>query len=520
MRNGDVIIIGSGVAALQLARNINSDKNVILITKSDIGHGNSTLAQGGIAAAIDPCDHPFSHFNDTVIAGRSMNDNAATLKLTQEAPTIIQELAENGCAFDLNTDGTYKLGKEGAHTYNRIIHGGGDQTGKVIMNCLKTNLPAHITLFPYHFVFELLTTTNGQCCGVRSKDNSGEIHEFHAPHVVLATGGCGQIFSWTSNAANVTGDGMSLAYQAGAELVDMEFIQFHPTLLYINGRPKGLISEAVRGEGARLVDDQKRSIMKNVHPLEDLAPRHIVSQTIFERRQAGDEVYLDIRMIDDFSNKFPTITDLCQSNGLDLSEGWIPVAPGCHFSMGGVKTDDVGRTTLKGLYALGEVACTGVHGANRLASNSLLEGLVFGKRLGQYLNTCDPSSTEINHAIEKRAPFPFTLPSQTEIQERMMANVGIIRHEEHLTQHLQWLESFEIKRWDEFTFSMLTSEQMTTVFMLQTAWLITKSALEREESRGGHYRSDFPEEDIVWQNRQVVRKRMFEMGRFNEPIKT
>lgn len=521
MKKADVIIIGSGVAALQLCQHLCTDKNVILFTKTSFGDGNSNLAQGGIAASMDDKDHPFFHFVDTVIAGRSFNNLVSTLRMTHEAPDIIKELAHRGCNFDRNKGNTFALGKEGAHTQNRIVHGGGDQTGKVLINHLKATTPENIRVFDYHIVFQLLRNKNGSCHGVRSKDAQGVIHECYAPDIVLATGGCGQVYSCTSNASSVTGDGMALAYQAGAELTDMEFIQFHPTLLYINDQPKSLISEAVRGEGAILIDEEKQAIMSDVHPLKDLAPRHIVSQTIFQKRQAGHHVYLDIRMIDDFQEKFPGITKICKSNGIKVSEGVIPVAPGCHFSMGGVKTDALGRTTVQGLYAIGEVACTGVHGANRLASNSLLEGLVYGKRLAQHLNEKHPVSLQEHEKNTGNMPvFHFSLPPRKIIQELMMENVGIIRHGDSLSQQLDWLESYQIEQWHTYDLSMLTTEQITTVFMAQTAWLITKSALEREESRGGHHRSDFPEEKMIWQNRQIIQQRNFEMGRIHEPIET
>ncbi|REJ07456.1 L-aspartate oxidase [Halobacillus trueperi] len=520
MRTADIIIIGSGVAALQLARQLASDKNVIIITKSSLGHGNSRLAQGGIAAAIGGSDHPFYHFVDSVIAGRSMNNHQATLMMTKEAPHIIRELETDGCAFDYDEKGSLALGKEGAHTQNRIIHGGGDQTGKVLMDYLTQSLPPHVEIFENHYVFELMTNEEGRCFGVKSKDASG-IHKFHAPHTVLATGGCGQLFASTSNSSSVTGDGMALAYQAGAELTDMEFIQFHPTLLYIQERPVGLISEAVRGEGAVLVDKNGTPIMENVHPLKDLAPRHVVSQTIYQKRKNGENVYLDIRGVDGFQERFPHITNLCLQYGVDMNKGRIPVAPGCHFSMGGVKTDMVGRSTVEGLYAIGEVACTGVHGANRLASNSLLEGLVYGKRLAKHLQNGSGLSFQSKETNEKRKPLPFHLPVKTKIQERMMENVGIVRDEQRLVNHLQWLESFvKPSEWSEYDLSMLTFEQMTRMFMLQTCWLITRSALEREESRGGHYRSDFPEEQLDWLNKQIIRQRTLEMREPHESVET
>ncbi|CDQ21469.1 L-aspartate oxidase [Halobacillus karajensis] len=520
IRHTDILVIGSGVAALQLAHHISRDMNVIILTKSTLSNGNSSLAQGGIAAALDDKDQTFYHFIDTILAGRLINDHRAALMMTQEAPSLIRNLADQGCTFDYDSNHCLSLGNEGAHTHSRIVHGGGDQTGKVITNYLQTNLPDHVQIRENHFVFEILTNAQGRCYGVKSKDEEGDVHEFHAPHTVLATGGCGQLYASSSNAPTVTGDGIALAYLAGAELADMEFIQFHPTLLSLNEGPRGLISEAVRGEGAILIDSKGERIMETVHPLKELAPRHIVSQTIHQQRKKGREVFLDVRPIQNFQTKFPTVTKLCESNKVDVDLGFIPVSPGCHFSMGGVKTDRTGRTTIEGLYAVGEVACTGVHGANRLASNSLLEGLVFGRRLAKHLNLAPLDTVIPSGTITRRPPFSFPLPPKKEIQKRMMESVGIVRNGEQLMDQLLWLESFQIHEWNHYDFSLLTFEQMTRVLMLQTAWSITKSALEREESRGGHYRSDFPREEPVWLNKQTIRKKTIEMGRTNEPIQT
>ncbi|WP_281976150.1 L-aspartate oxidase [Halobacillus litoralis] len=521
MNNSDVIIVGSGVAALQLARKLSRDLNVIILTKSFMNHGNSVLAQGGIAAAWKDRDHPIFHFIDTMEAGRKMNHSTATFQLTQEAPQTILDLMKSGCEFDLDADGNLALGIEGAHSQHRIVHGGGDQTGKIVMDCLSKSLPPNVKVLEYQFVCKILTSENGCCFGVESRSGDGEMNRFLAPHIILSTGGCGNLYSHTSNADTATGDGITLAYYAGAEVADMEFIQFHPTLAYINQECKGLISEAVRGEGAALVDELEKPIMEGVHPFKDLAPRHIVAQTIFHHRQKGHEIYLNIRGIENFSGKFPSITKMCEWNRIDLTQGMIPVTPGCHFSMGGVKTDSLGRTTLKGLYAIGEVACTGVHGANRLASNSLLEGLVFGRRLAEHLNSQSglprPPFKEI---MKKTSPSAVCLPPVEELQKRMMTNVGIARKKSALEKHLQWLESYNLIRCNHLDFTLLTNEQIKVLFMMKTAWLITKSALEREESRGGHYREDFPEELPLWQSKQIIQKKTYEMRKTNEPVET
>ena len=518
MKKADVIIVGSGVSALQLAKHLSEDMNVIVFTKSKATNGNSSYAQGGISAAIKEDDHPFAHYLDTIEAGRYTNQSQSTLEMTREAPSIIHELIAEGCAFDRDQDGHLQLGREGGHHDYRIVHSGGDQTGKRLMDHLIQHLPDNIELYENHFVYDLLINEN-RCYGVKCLTKNGT-RTFTAAHVVLSTGGCGQLYSLTSNAKTITGDGIALAYQAGAEITDMEFIQFHPTLLYRDGQTHGLVTEAVRGEGAILVNEIGDKIMDGVHPLRDLAPRNVVAQTIYQQLQQGHHVYLDIRSISEFSKRFPTVAKLCEDHDIDIQEGQIPVSPGCHFAMGGIATDRFGQTTVDGLYALGEAACTGVHGANRLASNSLLEGLVFGKRLADFINTSArlPQSSDIP---EPKPPLQYPiveLPSVQELQQKMMDDVGMVRTERQLRQHKLWLESFRIDDWFAFDLSLLTTKQVTTLFMLQTAWLITCSALWREESRGAHFRSDFPQEVKWWQQKQSVHKRNIEKRNIHEPI--
>ncbi|MBA2176662.1 L-aspartate oxidase [Halobacillus locisalis] len=518
MRKADVIIVGSGVSALQLAKHLSEDTNVIVFTKSKATHGNSSYAQGGISAAIKEDDDPFAHYLDTVEAGRYTNQSQYTLEMTREAPAIINELIAEGCEFDRNPDGHLQLGREGGHHDYRIVHSGGDQTGKRLMKHLIQQLPDTIELYEDHFVYDLVIHEN-RCYGVKCLTKNGT-RTFTAAHVILSTGGCGQLYSLTSNAETITGDGIALAYQAGAEITDMEFIQFHPTLLYKDGRTHGLVTEAVRGEGAVLLNENGDAIMDGVHPLRDLAPRNVVAQTIYQQLQQGHHVYLDIRSISDFSKRFPTVAKLCEAHNIDIQKGQIPVSPGCHFSMGGIATDRFGRTAVNGLYALGEAACTGVHGANRLASNSLLEGLVFGKRLAAFINSTE-GLPELPDLPERKPSLHHSivdLPPVKELQQRMMDLVGMVRTEQQLLQQKEWLDSFRIDEWFTFDLSLLTTKQVTTLFMLQTAWLITCSALERKESRGAHFRSDFPEELKVWQQKQSVHKRNVEKRNIHEPI--
>ncbi|MBY0096238.1 L-aspartate oxidase [Mesobacillus maritimus] len=531
MKIANVLIVGSGIAALQLARTLKEDLNVMVLTKSTTTNGNSHMAQGGVAAALGVKDHPNLHYLDTLEAGRNHNDSEAVKELTEEAPDIIEELLEAGCSFDFNENGHLKLGMEGAHSEKRIVHSGGDATGKAIVEFLVSQLGSHITVQENVFVYELIVNVEGQCIGVKGKLRGGKTEYYYADHVVLATGGCGQLYHFTSNAETVTGDGLALAYLAGAELVDMEFIQFHPTLLYVDGHTKGLISEAVRGEGARLVTEEGTFIMEDVHPLKDLAPRHIVSQTIYEYLKLGKPIYLDISKVENFTERFPTVSAICRESGVELASDRLPVAPGSHFLMGGVKTDRLGRTNIAGLYAIGEVACTGVHGANRLASNSLLEGLVYGKRLGNWLNA--QSELKVIANDNKAMPFEgpasltpaqkenLSLPDKHILQQTMMDRTGIVRHNGGLTMQKNWLESYRVEDWVETSLDDYSTEEMNSVFMLITSWLITNAALVRTESRGGHYRADFPMEDHAnWFKNQIVYKRKIKKDGLSEQIKT
>lgn len=524
MKMANVLIVGSGIAALQLAATLKQHLNVMVLTKSSITNGNSYMAQGGVAAALDVKDDPNLHYLDTLEAGRFHNDSEAVQALTKEAPEIIKGLLKAGCSFDLNDDGEMKFGMEGAHSEKRIVHSGGDATGKAIVEFLVSQLSKNISIQEEVFVYELLMNSHGECIGVKGKMPDGTTELFYANHVVLATGGCGQLYQFTSNAETVTGDGLALAYLAGAELVDMEFIQFHPTLLFVGGETKGLISEAVRGEGARLVTEDGTYIMEGVHPLKDLAPRHVVSQTIYEYLKMGKQIYLDISNIEHFTEQFPTVTTICRESGVELETGKLPVAPGSHFLMGGVKTDQLGRTNIQGLYAIGEVASTGVHGANRLASNSLLEGLVYGRRLGIWLNDQPPiqgSSGPRIEPIKEQANKKLPLPNNLILQQTMMDRTGIIRQNSALTMQKNWLESFHIEEWMNTPLDGYSMEEINNMFMLITAWLVTDAALARTESRGGHFRADCPFEDNSnWLKKRIVYKRKTKKDGQSEQIKT
>lgn len=521
-----VLIIGSGVAALQLAKNLRQDINVTILTKSHVLAGNSALAQGGVAAALAESDDPYKHFKDTITAGNYHNDEEAVLQMTKAAPSLIRELFREGCPFDSDADGNLLLGMEGAHSEKRIVHGGGDATGKRIMDFLYESVKARpgVTIMENMTVFELLVDGK-RCFGAKAKHSDGTVYRFYSTHTVLATGGAGQLYSFTPCAETATGDGIALAYRAGAEISDMEFIQFHPTLLYVGGKGRGLVSEAVRGEGAILVTEDGTKIMEGVHPLKDLAPRHVVAQTIYDYLNRGHQVYLDISGIENFEDRFPTISAMCREHNVDLSKGKIPVVPGSHFLMGGVKTDLFGRTNIEGLYAIGEVARTGIHGANRLASNSLLEGLFFGKNLAQLINSsCGKQEVIPSFRKPERkvsAVESLRLPDVRKLKETMMARVGIVRTESGLKEQKQWLESFSIEKWLEAELDYLSPGQIEVVFMLITSWLITLSALERTESRGGHFRSDYPfADDSRWLKKEIIHKRTVAKDGKHEQIKT
>ncbi|WP_064092492.1 L-aspartate oxidase [Rossellomorea aquimaris] len=506
MKKPNILIIGSGIAALQLARQIQDQFYVRIITKNKITSSNSYLAQGGIAAPIGKNDRIEDHYLDTLAAGRYHQAEDLVNRLINDGKRVIEALVKEGAPFDKDGDGNLSLGMEGAHSANRILHSGGDQTGKFLVNYLLGTLTNEVDFIEEEMVCELMKDNKGTCCGVKTKNEEGTIRTYYASHVVLATEGIGGLYSSTSNHPSVSGDGMALAFLAGAKLADMEFIQFHPTLLWMNGKTHGLISEAVRGEGATLINDRGERIMENVDPLLELAPRHIVAERIYQQRLAGREVFLDISKIKNFQVKFPSISTLFSEQKISIEKGKIPVSPGCHFMMGGILTDDVGRTNVPGLYAIGEVACSGVHGANRLASNSLLEGLVYGVRLGNYLieqgENC--SNHHLMHVEQKnRKPITHMGFQPHELKERMMKSVGIIRFEDELNTHLNWLKSHPFTLNENI--DSASPEQIKIYFMWIVSMLITQSALLRTESRGGHIRSDFPEENNeIWLKRKII----------------
>jgi L-aspartate oxidase len=508
MPENGVIIVGSGIAALTTAYYLHEHKNVTIFTKMRKEESNSWLAQGGVAAVISAEDHWQCHFHDTIAAGCYHNDEKMVELLVREGPKRIREWIEAGLRFDTQEDGSLHFGREGGHGKRRILHAGGDQTGRTIVAFLFEKLAGRVPIIEDEYVMELLVE-QGRCVGIKTKNRSGQIALHYASAVVLAAGGCAGIYAFSSNSQAVMGDGIALAYRAGAKVADMEFIQFHPTMLLADGKAVGLISEAVRGEGAVLVTEDGRKVMESIHPLRDLAPRDIVARAIYAEIQRGHRVYLDVSMIARFRERFPTIAKLCQSYGIDIDKGRIPIVPGAHFLMGGIHVNDRGQTSIEGLYAVGEVACTGVHGANRLASNSLLEGIVFGERAAKAIQketaSFMPFRQKERHAPADEKRNASGLPDISEIQTIMSTYVGIVRDEQGLQYAKKWFEQFPLSYLANSSLDHFSIYEIAIIHMLLTGWLITTSALQRTESRGGHYRSDYPFERKQWKQRRIWR---------------
>lgn len=484
-----------------LARSLPDSYSIAVVTKEDAEKGNTAIAQGGIAASLSVVDRPELHAIDTLLASADHADAERVEILVHEGAKIIGSLLEEGLPFDAAENGLPALGMEGAHSERRIVHAGGDQTGKMLMHFLMKETAGKVTRFAFHQALELIIE-DGRCTSVAVSCRSGKRSVIKARHIVLATGGIGQLFKETSNSSVATGDGLSLAYHAGAVLEDLEFVQFHPTVLTLNGRSSGLISEAVRGEGAFLVDGKGRRIMEGIHPLLELAPRDVVARTIEWHWQKSGPVFLDARHLSGFEERFPSIYRNCRIHGIDPACELLPVRPGAHFHMGGVKTDSGGATSVPGLYAIGEVASTGVHGANRLASNSLLEGLVFGKRLAERITGTEAPQTEaymdkktIHQPINADAYFAST--DEKELKDKMTRLAGILRDPEELKG---FIEKHPLK---PFTIRNHPDAIIAQIHRTTASSLIATAAFLRDESRGGHYRIDFPEAKDAWTGKVI-----------------
>lgn len=504
-RKADVLIIGSGLAALTAADRLSAERNVTILTKS-LYDSNSLRAQGGIAAVYSEDDNWKLHVQDTMLAGCYHNNEESVEFLVKNGSILIKQLIEAGFEFDKDRAGNIALGQEGAHSKRRILHAGGDATGKALTSYMLNKVKESVTIINQEVAIDLIVE-NGVCYGVVTLDPIGNAYVTYASDIILATGGCGGLYQFTSNNPHIIGDGIAMAYRAGAELIDLEFVQFHPTLLYVDGEGKGLISEAVRGEGAYLINQDNERLMEAVHPLQDLAPRDIVAREIHRALLSGEKIYLDISMIENFEKRFPTITALCRKHGISLQEKRIPVVPGAHFLMGGVKTNLKGETNIKRLYAVGELASAGIHGANRLASNSLLETIVFGTEVANNILNKSSQSIELDIAPPKKEYKRYLLPTEDEIKNVMSTYVGIVRSQETLTKAKRFIESYlPPDRLGDPLMFQAEPQQIKALNMLTTAWLITTSALERTESRGGHYRTDFPHENNnYWKQKGIIR---------------
>ena len=492
------LVVGSGVAGLHTAWRASSEGEVMVLTKRSLFDSATAYAQGGIAAALGAGDSPELHRRDTLAAGAALCDAAAVEVLVEEGPARVRELHTAGADFDLAPGGEFKLGKEAAHSRRRIVHAHGDQTGAEVARTLieRVRETKAITVLEKTRVLDLIVSGD-KCHGIRAT-MAGKPVEIIADATVLATGGCGQVYRYTTNPQVATGDGYAIAHRAGVKLADMEFVQFHPTALETPENPLALISEAVRGEGAILVNDAGVRFMTKKHRLAELAPRDVVAREIFRQRQSGKRVYLDARKLGkSFRIRFPGIFAICKARGIDPSKDLIPVIPAAHYMMGGIVTDLAGRSSLDRLWACGEVSRTGVHGANRLASNSLLEGLVFAERVARDIigvskltGTPRKKSWEAPVLADRGA----AQVAADNVRRVMWDHAGIDRSAKGLREGLDLLDEIE-KR--------LPVGATEEVNLIETARLIAESALLRKESRGGHYRSDFPHAVRKWRNKHI-----------------
>ncbi|MEG6617214.1 L-aspartate oxidase [Peptococcaceae bacterium 1198_IL3148] len=509
----ELLIIGGGIAGLYTAWHAaQAGLKVVLLTKRTMIDSNSDRAQGGIAAALGKTDSPELHYQDTLLAGAGLCDLKAVKILVTEGPKRVQELIDMGANFD-HYGKELSMTKEGAHSKRRILHAKGDATGAEIMRTLMYQVEEQgkAQILEQHFVVDLLVKDN-VCYGVLAFDEiSGSYRVFYAKAVVLAAGGAGQLYRHTTNPEVATGDGIALCYRAGAEVMDMEFVQFHPTALVLPEAPRFLISEAVRGEGGILRNSNGERFMPRYHGMAELAPRDIVSRAILSEMANTDKdcVYLDLTHMsaDKITERFPTITNTCLRYGLDITKEMIPVAPAAHYIMGGVKTNFNGETSIMGLFACGEVACLGVHGANRLASNSLLDGLVFGRRIVEYIKK------HLGYYHASRSKIKFTCEGLLEptgdfnairdaVKATMTENVGPLRTSQRLNQALSFFEQYS---WLD-KHRCRNPREMEIRNMIEVGRLITEAALMRTESRGGHFRLDYPETMSRWKKHVIMRR--------------
>ena len=506
----DYIIVGSGIAGLYTALLARKYGSVLVITKGSIDDTNTKFAQGGIAAPIGKDDSPELHFKDTIAAGDGLCDEEAVRILVTEAADCIADLVNLNVPFD-TLDGEIALTREAAHSVPRILHAGGDTTGEHIETTLSTQArSARIRVLEDSLVTRIIVE-GGAVQGIGVFDcRTSSTDEYSCKYLILATGGGGQLFKVNTNPNVATGDGVALAYQAGAEITDMEFYQFHPTALHLPGVTPFLISEAVRGEGGVLRNVEGRRFMPDYSPAADLAPRDIVSRGVLAemKKTKSDKVYIDVTHLPrhTITTRFPHIYTFCQEQGLDILQDYIPVAPAAHYMIGGVRTNIWGETSIKGLFACGETACTGIHGANRLASNSLIEAIVFGKRIIKRTGDGDESTPitqypdrDIHQSLShRRVPKSASAPSLSALQQLHWDKVGIIRDKEGLTEAANTLVS-----WQRLLPPPADRPSYELSNLIATGRLMTEAALLREESRGAHFRTDFPQSLKSWQKHIV-----------------
>jgi L-aspartate oxidase len=508
----DYIVLGSGVAGLRAAIELSRQGKVAIITKSSLGESNTEYAQGGVAVALSDDDDIYLHYEDTIRAGDGLCDKDAVMTLVEEGPKYIKELIKMGAKFDMHGD-HLSFTREAAHSVNRIIHASGDATGHEIVRALKdyVNNIDKIDKIENYFVVDLIKCDNKVCGIITLDENDNSFHYFYSKAVIVATGGAGRIFERTTNPEVATGDGMAIAFRASATLKDMEFFQFHPTGLHVENAPAFLLSESMRGEGAVLKNIHYERFCHNYHEMGELAPRDVVSRAIFFEMQKTDSkyVFMDLTHLDSVyvKNRFPKIYSTCLKYGIDITKDLIPVSPAAHYYMGGIETDVWGRTNIYGLYACGETACTGVHGANRLASNSLLEGVVFGARAAKaaIIDTKydEPSkpAVSIKPSMDNKLNYALL---KTELQNIMWENVSVVRNERSLSFALEFIDNYLPKFYEKMPYDR-DSGELKNMFIVSK--LMTEAAIARKGSRGGHFRDDYPEKmndtrHIVFENAQ------------------
>ncbi|HEX5107083.1 MAG TPA: L-aspartate oxidase [Vicinamibacterales bacterium] len=501
---GDFLVIGSGIAGLRAAISLAEAGRVVILTKANPQESNTGYAQGGIAAAVGADDSPELHASDTMAAGDGLCAPEAVRALTEEGPRYVRELLDWGAAFDRAADGQPALGREAAHTVRRVLHAH-DATGREIARVLGKKVSAHpnVTICDDALVMELVTTASGECAGAAFVERDGKtLQRVEAQRTLIATGGAGQVYRETTNPPIATGDGIAMAFEAGARVADLEFVQFHPTVLSAGDAPRFLLSEALRGEGARLINDAGEPFMTRYEPAGDLASRDLVARAIVkEVARTGAPVYLTMAHLDGayIRKRFPTIVEVCRAAGFDLTTDRVPVSPAAHYMMGGVETDLHGRTSVPRLFAAGEVACTGVHGANRLASNSLLEGLVFGARAAVAMQGAVVTAALTGSPGDPIDDYagPGDDPTPAGIRELMWRHVGLVRTADGLRTAVSHLREWRATGRRGLSSAPDDRERRRLASLATVGFLIARAALRREETRGGHFRADFPDRDDI-----------------------